>query len=191
MVIENWELWGIAFFASCLVIYSSCQWQIEEDLFKTDIVLTTNHKVFLNFYFGLIVLPFNVYFSWSLTKGKEDYFFFASYLSIMLTIQLLYFGIKFWKNYHVFYQMRSRISKVLGQEFKLIHVEKVRPLKLSLVKITYQMGSSDKVTILMEALKEMNYKEYSLEVEKALLSEIDPFGNKSFDYFVTQGQRSS
>ena len=84
-MIEIWDTLLLVFFATCVVIYGAFQLQFDQDLFKSETIFTLEHKVFLNFGFGLFILVLNIPYVWGLIKDQGDHWVFASYLVLILS----------------------------------------------------------------------------------------------------------
>lgn len=190
-MIEIWDNLLLFFFATCVVIYGACQLHFDQELFKSQHIFTSEHNLHFHFGFGIFVLLINTPFTWSLVKNQGEHWFFAAYLVIIQVIQMVYFGIKCFLNYRHFYKMTKRMTKVLGQEFKLVNSTKLKTDQgLFPVGLVYTLDGIKRNSV-MTLPEVMNYKSMALEIEKHLLKELDPLGNKSFDYFVTQAPKES
>lgn len=190
-MVEVWDNLLLIFFAICVVIYGAFQLQFDQDLFHSEIVFTREHKVFPNFYFGLFILVINTPYTWSLFKDQADHWLFAVHLFIVMVAQMGYFAIKIWYRYRNFYQMTKKIAKLIEEEFELLNAVKLKPSDpLSPVSIIYTLDGVKKYGV-MEAMNPMSYKTYPQAIEKYLLQELDPLGNKAFDFFVRQAPKET
>lgn len=190
-MVEVWDNLLLIFFAICVVVYGASQIHFDQDMFHSEIVFTQPNNVLPNFYFGFFVLIINIPNSWSLFKNNGDHWLFSCYLVIALFVQMVYFAIKILIRYRYFYLMTNKISKITEGKFVLLNVIKIKTSdKLSPISITYELDGIKQYG-LMEVSEPMSYKAYPQAIEKYLLKELDPLGNKAFDFFVRQAPKEN